>query len=141
MGEIYKIVIQIEKELDENQVKDLKKLFSNLLKSYNFKSVDLVKKGNNTFTNFYYDLDLEKTNQLRNIFEDIERGVNRRQKMYRNGLVIPIHLIVFDKIKTYTILFFLALWIIIYAIFAIPFILLSTKKQIKKTDFLIKKHE
>jgi hypothetical protein len=73
MGEIYKIVIQIEKELDENQVKDLKKLFSNLLKSYNFKSVDLVKKGNNTFTNFYYDLDLEKTNKLRNIFEDIER--------------------------------------------------------------------
>jgi len=61
--------------------------------------------------------------------------------MYRNGLVIPIHLIVFDKIKTYTILFFLALWIIIYAIFAIPFILLSTKKQIKKTDSLIKKHE
>ena len=52
--------------------------------------------------------------------------------MYRNGLIIPIHLIVFDKIKTYTILFFLALWIIIYAIFAIPFILLSTKKQIKK---------
>jgi len=58
--------------------------------------------------------------------------------MYRNGLVIPIHLLVFDKIKIYTILFFLFLWIIIYAIFAIPFILLSTKKQSNRVAFFDK---